>query len=105
MCEAQSQCDIQRQGGMLAIELTEGLAKIAAGSILVTALIALLAVLGRNEVNVWLRGLTVVLGIGVVLVAILLFTGNESKRVEQDQRVTTCHNLVSTVRQGLVTSS
>jgi Na+/melibiose symporter-like transporter len=90
---------------MLAIELTEGMAKIASGSILVTALILALAAFTVKSNTTWFKALTLLVMAGVVTVAIVLFSANEkvknaSSNAASDQ-TRECQALLATVKQGL----
>jgi dienelactone hydrolase len=90
---------------LAAATLTEPLAKIAAGSMLVTALIAAMAVFGLKSSRLWFKAVTVVAGLGVVVLAIVLYSSNEKTKLQGDQaaqaRATRCESLLATVRQGL----
>jgi hypothetical protein len=90
---------------LIAIELTEGLAKIASGSILVTALVLALAAFNAKAGATWFKALTLVVAAAVVVVAIVLFTGTERAKASNDSKAARdareCKALLATVRQGL----
>lgn len=85
--------------------LSEPLAKIAAGSMLVTALIAAIAVFGLKSSKLWFKALTIVCGLGIVVLAIILYNSNERTKLVNDQaareQAANCESLMATIRQGL----
>jgi hypothetical protein len=84
-----------------AIGLTEGLANIASGSVLVTALIIGLAALAVKNNPAWLKLISLLLAVGLIGLAIVLYSATEVRKTSVDKRVTACTALVGTIRQGL----
>ena len=84
-----------------AIVLTDKLANIASGSVLVTALIIGLAALAVKNNPAWLKLISLLLTVGLIGLAIVLFSANEAGKTSIDKRVTACAALVGTIRQGL----
>jgi Na+/melibiose symporter-like transporter len=90
---------------MLAFELTEGMARIASGSILVTALMLALAAFSVKSNATWFKGLTLVVVAGIVGLAIVLFSANEREKTAatrvSDTQSRECKALLAQVKQGL----
>lgn len=90
---------------LLAIELTEGMAKIASGSILVTALLLAFAAFSIKSNSIWFRTLSLIVMAGVVVLAIVLFSANERQKAtdtaRESEQTRECQALLSQIRQGL----
>lgn len=90
---------------LLAVELTEGIAKLAAGSILLTALLVAGMVLKVQTRSTSLKAFAVVLAVALSALAIVLFNATERNRTTADaaanQKSNECRALARTVKQGL----